>query len=142
MKNITLTFLLTILTFLTPIKGLFLLVFFAVVCDTIFAIYSVIKLQGVKYVLSHKFFNIAIKSWFYLGSIVLAYLVDVFILENTIFGIHNLVSKIICVVWVSIEVKSLDETSQKLGNRPFLEVLKALITKLKSIKKDLNDLKN
>ena len=104
--------------------------------------YSVIKLQGIKHISSTKFFNIVVKTWFYLGSIILAYLVDVYILENELLGVTNLVSKVVCVVWISIEVKSLDETSQKLGNRPFLEVLKALITKLKTLKKDLNDLKN
>jgi phage-related holin len=142
MKNAIIYFLVTIATFLTPIKGLFLLVSFAVLCDTICAMYSVIKLQGIKHISSTKFFNIVVKTWFYLGSIILAYLVDVYILENELLGVTNLVSKVVCVVWISIEVKSLDETSQKLGNRPFLEVLKALITKLKSLKKDLNDLKN
>jgi hypothetical protein len=142
MKSKIIIILLTLFTFLTPLKGLFILISFAVVLDTIFAMYCVIKLQGIKHIVSTKFFNLAVKTWFYLGSIILAYLIDLYVLDGQLFGIKTLVSKIICVVWVSIEVKSIDETSQKLGNKPFLDTLKSLIAKLKTLKKDLNELKN
>ena len=134
--------LLTLFTFLTPLKGLFILISFAVSLDTIFAIYSVIKIKGIKHIVSTKLFNLAVKTWFYLGSIILAYLVDLYVLDGQLFGIKTLLSKVICVVWVSIEAKSIDETNQKLGNKPFWETIKSLISKLKSLKKDLNDLKN
>jgi hypothetical protein len=37
-------------------------------------------------------------------------------------------------------MKSIDETSQKLGNRPFVFVLKDIIEKAKSFKKDINEI--
>jgi hypothetical protein len=41
--------------------------------------------------------------------------------------------------WIYIEIKSLDESSIKLGNKSFWVLLKE-INKLKDIKKDLNDI--
>jgi hypothetical protein len=41
-------------------------------------------------------------------------------------------------LWIYIEIKSLDESSIKLGNKSFWVLLK--VNKLKDIKKDLNDI--
>lgn len=131
----------TILTFLTPLYGLFGLIAFAVILDTLFAMYSVVKLQGWAKLVSTKFFNLAVKTFFYMGTIILAYLIDTHIFENQIMGINLLLSKSTCVVWTIIEAKSIDETSQKLGNRPFLVIVKGIISKVKEFKKDLNDIK-
>lgn len=131
----------TILTFLTPLYGLFGLITFAVALDTSFAMYSVVKLQGWSKLVSTKFFNLAVKTFFYMGTIILAYLIDTHIFENQIMGINLLLSKATCVVWTIIEAKSIDETSQKLGNRPFLVIVKGIISKVKEFKKDLNDIK-
>ena len=84
-------FFLTIATFLTPIKGLLIITGMAVLLDTIFAIYTTIKLNGWASYQSTKLFNIVVKSFFYLGSIVLAYFIDTHIIEkNTLFGINLL----------------------------------------------------
>jgi hypothetical protein len=42
--------------------------------------------------------------------------------------------------WIYIEIKSLDESSIKLGNKSFWVLLKEMVNKLKDIKKDLNDI--
>jgi hypothetical protein len=42
-------------------------------------------------------------------------------------------------LWIYIEIKSLDESSIKLGNKSFWVLLKEMV-KLKDIKKDLNDI--
>lgn len=131
----------TILTFLTPLYGLFGLITFAVILDTIFAMYSVVKLQGWKHLVSTKFFNLAVKTFFYMGTIVLAFLIDTHIFDGKVMEIKLLLSKATCVVWTLIEAKSIDETSQKLGNKPFLTIVKNIITKVKEFKKDLNDIK-
>jgi len=39
------------------------------------------------------------------------------------------------------EFKCKDETSQKLGNKPFYTILKNLLSKMKSIKTDINEMK-
>ena len=73
---------LTIATFLTPIKGLLILTGIAVFLDTIFAIYTTIKLNGWQSYKSTKLFNIVVKSFFYFGSIVLAFFIDTHIIEQ------------------------------------------------------------
>ena len=52
-----------------------------------------------------------------------------------------LVSKVVTIFWIYIEVKSIDETSQKLGNKSFYFTIKNLLTKLKDLKKDINEMK-
>lgn len=75
-----------------------------------------------------------------MSTILLAYLIDTHLLEGKLFDIKNLISKIITFVWIYIEIKSIDETSMKLGNRSFWVILKELISKTKDLKKDINDL--
>jgi hypothetical protein len=132
----------TVATFLTPIKGLLILTGMAVLLDTLFAIYVTIKLNGWKSFQSTKLFNIVVKSFFYFGSIVLAFFMDTHIVEkNTIFGVNLLISKVVTIFWLYIEVKSIDETSQKLGNKSFYFLIKDLMTKAKDLKKDINEIK-
>ena len=130
------------ITFLAPIKGLLLITGLCVLLDTFFAIYTTIKLNGWESYQSTKLFNIVVKSFFYLGSIILAFFVDTHIIEkNTLFGVNLLVSKVVTIFWIYIEVKSIDETSQKLGNKSFYFTIKNLLTKLKDLKKDINEMK-
>lgn len=132
----------TTATFITPIKGLLIITGMAVLLDTIFAIYTTIKLNGLSSYQSTKLFNIVVKSFFYLGSIVLAYFIDTHIVEkNTIFGINLLISKATTIFWLYIELKSIDETSQKLGNKPFIEIVNSIVKWLKNFKKDINEIK-
>ena len=133
---------LTIATFLTPIKGLLIITGMAVFLDTIFAIYTTIKLNGWSSYQSTKLFNIVVKTFFYLGSIVLAYFIDTYIVgNNLIMGIELFLSNVITLFWLYIEVKSIDETSQKHGNKPFYVILKNALDKAKELKKDINEIK-
>lgn len=135
------TAILSLITFLSPISGLLMLVGFCVLSDTLLAVYTTIKLHGYHSFKSHKLFNIVIKSFFYLGSIFLAFLVDKYVIHNnTIFGIDLLISKITAIFWVYIEFKSMDETSQKLGNKPLVVLIKEILVKAKEIKKDINEI--
>jgi hypothetical protein len=129
----------TFLVFTTPIKGLFFLILFAVIFDTVFAIYTNVKIGGWNSFKSTKLFNIVVKTFFYLGSILFAFLVDKHILDGKLFDIPNILSKTITFVWVYIEIKSIDETSMKLGNKSFWVILKELIKKTKDLKKDINE---
>jgi hypothetical protein len=129
------------ITFITPIYGMVFLMAFSVILDTVFAIYWTIKLKGRRAFTSHKLFNIVPKLIMYIGCILLSFLIDKFILEGEIYDIKLLVTKLVTAVFVYIEAKSIDETSQKLGNKPFLEIIKSLFNKIKGFKKDLNDIK-
>lgn len=131
----------SLLTLISPIKGLILLIGISVVLDTLFAIYTTIKLNGWKSYQSTKLFNIVVKTFFYMGSIILAYVIDTHIINaNLIFGIPLITSKAITLFWVYIEVKSIDETSQKHGNKPFYLLIKDLMSKAKELKKDINEM--
>jgi hypothetical protein len=134
--------LITILSFLSPIWGLALLVGFAVISDTAYAIYAVVSKKGWKAYKASILFDIAPKTFFYMGSLLFAFLIDKFIIDtNVILGVDLLVSKTIAVLWTYIEVKSIDETSKKLGNRSMYVVIKELIKNAKSIKKDVDEIK-
>lgn len=140
------TFLKTTLIFLmvvfTPIKGLLLITGLAVLLDTIFAVYTTIKLNGWQSYQSTKLFNIVVKSFFYLGSIILAFFIDKYIIQKDyILGIDLLISKTITIFWLYIEVKSIDETSQKHGHEPFYKMIKNIINKTKDLKKDINEIR-
>lgn len=140
--SFTKTFLLTSVTFLLPIKGLIVLTGLAVLLDTFFAIYATVKINGINSFRSTKLFNIVVKSFFYFGSIVLAFFIDTHIIQsNLIFSVPLLISKSVTVFWLYIEVKSIDETSQKLGNKSFYVIIKKLMATTKSFKKDINEIK-
>lgn len=110
--------------------------------DTCTALYVTIKLNGWKSFQSTKFFNIVVKSFFYLASIILAFSIDIYIFEGSIMGIKLLLAKSMTAVWVFNEIKSCDENSVKLGNKPFFDIIKSLLSKMKQLKKDLNDITN
>jgi hypothetical protein len=129
-----------IFTFLTPIQGMLMTTGGFVIIDTIFAIYVVVKLSGWAGYKSNKLFNIAPKTFFYLLGIILGFCVDTFLVDGKIWGISLLITKFICFFFIYIELKSIDETSMKLGNRSFWIVLKEAILKAKAFKKDLNEI--
>jgi len=136
------TLLILIATILTPIKGLLLVTGMAVFLDTVFAIYTTITLNGWKSYQSTKLFNIVVKSFFYLGSITLTFFIDTHIVgTNLIMGIELFLSKVITIFWLYIECKSIDETSQKHGNKPFYVIIKNILDKAKDLKKDINEIK-
>ena len=135
------TALITFFVFITPIKGMLLLISFAVSFDTLFAIYVSIKQKGISSFKSTKLFNIVVKIFFYMGAILFAFLIDTYIFEKKLLDIHYLISKIVSFIWLYIEIKSIDETSQKLGNKSLWVIFKDLISKAKDIKKDINEIK-
>ena len=135
------SFLLTIVSFLLPIKGFLLAVGLMVLLDTIVGIYTTIKLNGRKSFQSNKLFNFVVKSFFYGSTICIMYVIDYFLIGvGGFFGISLISSKITSIIFIYIELKSIDESSQKLSNPPFYVMIKNLCTKVKSLKKDLNEI--
>jgi len=128
----------TFFSFLTPIYGMVLLVAFSVFIDTCAGIYVARKHNDYQ---SHKLFNIVVKTFFYMTTILLAFLIDTYIFDKKLANIGYLSSKIVTMFWIYIECKSIDEKSQKLGNKPFHEILTTLIKRIKSWKKDINEIK-
>lgn len=132
-----------LITFLMPIKGFVLLIILAITFDTIFAIYATIKLNGWKSFRSHLMStNFIVKILGYGGTTLLVYLIDLYIVgASGLFNIPLIGTKLITLFWVIVEAKSMDETSQDLGNPPFYVMIKTILGRLKSLKKDLNELK-
>jgi len=126
------------ITILAPIKGLMLLTMMFVGLDTIVGIYASLK-TGYAF-RSSRLFNLAVKTFFYTGSILLAYGIDMLVLGGTTFGVPLLSAKIATVIWCYIESKSIDEKSQMLGNRPFWTILKEGIKRAKSLKDDIKNI--
>lgn len=141
MKTLTL-FLTAILTLLVPIKGLILIVIGAVLLDTITGVYTSIKLGGRTSFRSGKLFNFIVKIVFYSVAIILGFFIDKYIFGGEILSIPFLLSKSACLISSYIELKSVDENSQKIGNRPILDIIKEMIKGLKKIKKDINEIKS
>lgn len=137
-KESFLAFCMIIMTFLAPIKGMVLLVIMAIAVDTTFGIYNAIKNKEYQ---SDKLFNVVVKTFFYSFSLLFAFIVSKEIFESELFGIKYLSVKLVTAFWIYIEMKSIDETSVKLGNKPFVEIIRSFMKKAKEFKKDLNELK-
>ena len=136
MKSI-LGFFLSALAIFAPIKGLVLLLTCLISMDTVFGIYTSIKIGGIHAFKSNKLFNCVVKTFFYVSSLLLLFMVDKFVFDGQLFGINFLLSKAVAVFWCYIELKSLDENSIKLGNKSVWIIAKEAISKYKELKKDL-----
>src|SRR5690606_25943605 len=86
------------ITFITPLFGFIIIVSLAVLTDTVYAVRSRVKKEGWKVFTSSSLFNIVPKTFFYMGTIVFAYLIDIHIIaDNYIYDIHMLITKLITV---------------------------------------------
>lgn len=137
MKTYLIYFLTIIASFIAPIQGLILMLISFILLDTIVGIYTSVKLNGWKSFSSNKLFNIVVKSFFYVMSVMLVLMLDKFVFDSKLFGVSFLLSKGMAIFWTYIEIKSLDEHSIKLGNKSFWVLIKELIKKIMSFKTDI-----
>jgi len=140
MKEYILALLISLLTVLAPIKAFIIIIGLFVLSDTALAIYATINLNGIKSFRSNKLFNIVIKTFFYMGAILLAFLLDKYIFDGSIMSVKLLIAKAMTLLFCYIELKSIDETSIKLGNKSIWVHFKELFAKGKELKKDLGDI--
>ena len=125
---------------LIPIQGLLVLTFLMLLIDTIYAIYCVVKVKGLKSFKSALLRKgISAKVFLYMGSIIIMFSIDTMIFGGVLFGIKMLLAKSISMIWVYTELKSIDENSQSRGNRPFLTIAKETLGFFKAIKKEVED---
>jgi hypothetical protein len=142
MLNKLLLMITSVLTLLMPVKGMLLLCFALVLIDTAFAVYTTINLNGRKSfrsVLLRR--GLTRKIFYYFTSIIIMYSIDKLIFGGILFGIHMLLAKSITMLFVYTEVKSCDENSQLLGNRPFVVVAKEALGFFKAVKTEVEGLK-
>lgn len=138
MKETLLAFFIAALTIIAPIKAFIFIIILFVFGDTSLGIYATIKLNGLNSFKSNKLFNFVIKSFFYMGGVLLAFLIDKYIFGGEILGIKLLMAKSMTLLFSYIELKSLDETSIKLGHKSIWILFKEMIGKGKDLKEDLS----
>ena len=128
------------MTFFTPIQYLFYTVGGAVLFDTIFAVIVSIRLNGIKSIKSHLMFNLAIKTFFYMATMMLGFAYSDKFLDGDIMGVQYFIPKVIGTIWTLIELKSMDETNMKLGKKSVVDSVKSGIDYIKTIKKDISEI--
>ena len=111
MKEYILALAISVLTVIAPAKAFIVTIALFVLSDTALAIYWTITRNGMKSFKSSKLFNVVVKTFFYMGVILLAFLVDTFIFEGTLLGVKLLLTKGLTLMFCWIELKSIDETS-------------------------------
>lgn len=128
----------SILTFFLPIKGLLLLLIFMVSLDTLTAVYVSVKTKGIKSFKSALLRKgLSAKIFLYLGSVMISFMLDVYVMGGSIFGITHLLSKGLTSIWVYSEVKSMDENSMLIGNKSFFVLLKEFFKKITGYKDEI-----
>jgi predicted MFS family arabinose efflux permease len=130
-----------LIIFFAPIKGIIILVALSTILDTFFGVWKATKLK--EKVNSKKFrFGLIPKLLSYIAAIMLVYASDFFIinyLTKTVISIDFLATKIIALTLISIEVKSIDESFEKVQGYSFIHKITKLILKAKDIKKKLQE---
>lgn len=132
-------FIQAIVLFFAPIKGIIILVALSTVLDTCFGIW---KAKQLRHGITSKLFRHGFvpKVLSYVGATMLVYASDYFIvneLTKTVVSVDFLFTKLIALVLISIEVKSMDESFLQVKGYSFLNRIIEIIVKAKNIKKEL-----
>lgn len=137
-SNLT-TLLKVLLVFFAPIKGIIILVALSTILDTAFGVWKASKLK--ENVNSKTFrHGFVPKLMSYVGAIMLVYASDFFIinyLTKEVISVDYLATKVIALMLISIEVKSMDESFQKVKGYSFIGKIVKLIIQAKDIKKKI-----
>jgi len=125
--------------FFTPVGGLLLVVGLSTILDTMFGIAKAKKLGNA--ITSRDFRKGYVpKTIGYLSVVIGVFLLDQIILNELIKSVLDfefLATKLVSLVLVSNEIKSMDESWVTLKGYSFIEKLKESITQIKDIKKEL-----
>ena len=134
-------FLVPLFVFFAPMKGILITVLMFIIFDTITGIWKSKKLNIP--IRSHGLTAIAAKMVLYVGSILLTYLMDVYILGDilkSVFSVEHLLIKVLALVLVYIEIKSINENYEAVKGINLWTEFKNLLYKVKEIKKDVDDI--
>jgi hypothetical protein len=130
-----------LIVFFAPIKGIILLVALATIIDTGFGIW---KAKRLKENINSKTFRHGFvpKLISYVVGIMLVYTSDFFIinyLTKEIVSVDYIATKLIALTLISIEVKSMDESFEKVKGYSFIKEIVKMIIKAKNVKKHLQE---
>ena len=127
------------LQFFVPIRELAIILILSVLIDTAFGLYRSYKLKVV--ITSHRLFiNLVGKLGMYIGSLIGIYLIDRYLVGGKMFGIELFLSKAITLIYVFIEIKSIDESSVMCGNKSIWDIIEEMVKKGMRFKLDIKKL--
>jgi hypothetical protein len=132
-----------ILAFLVPIIPLLILVFFAIIADTIFGIYKAYKLK--EKITSRKMSQLVSKMLLYQLTIISLFVLEKYLLNEftSIFtDIHLILTKLGTITLIYIEVVSLNEHIIKLYNISIWKKFKELLGRTKALKDEIDSINN
>lgn len=149
MKTTILTFLTmflkTLIIFFTPIKGIVVLIMMSVVIDTAFGIWKVKTLKDPKDPFNSKKmrFGFVRKTVVYLLFIILVFVTDVFILNDLVkYILANLEMNYLCtrigaLILIGIEMKSMDESWERVKGWSFIARGSSVLKRIKKAKEEI-----
>jgi sensor histidine kinase YesM len=128
-----------LILFFAPIKGIILMVALSTIIDTCFGVW---KAKSLKEPITSKLFRNGLvpKLVSYISVVMLVYASDVFIINGltmSVVSVQFISTKVIALVLLSIEVKSMDESWVSVKKYSFIDKIKSIIVKLKDVKKQL-----
>lgn len=130
-----------LLIFLSPIKYIVLLVALSTIIDTFFGVWRAYKtnvsIQSKK--LRHGFVP---KLITYCFAVIITYCTDFYILNDltqTVVAVDFLSTKLLALVLISIEVKSMDESFQAVKGYSFLDKIIGTLKRVKDVKKEMQE---
>lgn len=138
--------LLTLLTiccsFFLPISGILGLLFVLILSDTFTGLW---KAKHQKHEITSRKLSVVISKLFlYELTVILFYLIDVYILNDiilTFFSVPFMLTKVVALVLASIEVMSINENYKVVKGIDLWQSAKLLFARAKEVKDDLNKLK-
>ena len=136
MKIYLSTVLTALILFFAPIKGIVLIVAISTIIDTCFGVW---KAKSLGEDITSKIFRHGLvpKLLSYIAVVMLVFASDVFIINSltmNVVSVEFISTKLIALVLLSIEVKSMDESFVKVKGYSFIDKFKLIINKIKDLK--------
>ena len=130
------------LAFFLPISGILLMIGVLIVIDTVAGIWKAKKI-GEK-ITSRRLSAIISKLALYEVTVIMFFLIDVFILNDiilTFFSVPFMLTKVVALVLASIEVMSINESWKQVKNIDLWTSLKNLLSRSAEINDDIKKIK-
>jgi len=130
------------LAFFLPISGILLMIGVLIVIDTVAGIWKAKKV-GEK-ITSRRLSAIISKLALYEVTVIMFFLIDVFILNDiilTFFSVPFMLTKVVALVLASIEVMSINESWKRVKNIDLWTSLKNLLSRSAEINDDIKKIK-
>ena len=134
-------FLLPILAFFAPVKGILITVGLFILADTISGIWKA-RRNGER-ITSRGLSAIVSKMLLYNGAVLLSFLLDEFIIGDIlegIFSIKDMVTKIVALLLVYIEAQSISENYEAVKGVNLWQEFKKLLSRTKEVKNEISEI--